>query len=87
MSRRLRRRYGHSSRGGARVILRLPNVVVWRGGGGYFMWMTGSRLRFGLSDPRKNTSSMPGVIHHPSADGEYRTEREAAAAIRRFLAS
>lgn len=83
--RRLRRRYGRARAASARVILRMPNVTVWRGGGGYFMWSPGGRLRFGLSDPRKASSSMPDAIDHPSADGNYRTEREASAAIRRFL--
>lgn len=85
---RLRKRYGRAALGSgkkAHVVMRMPNVVVWKGGGGFFMWSPGGRLRFGLSDPRKVGSSMPGAIAHPTADGNYRTEKEAAAAIRRFL--
>lgn len=89
MKRSLRRRYGRAGdKGGSgnlHVVMRMPNVVVWKGGGGFFMWSPGGRLKFGLSDPRKAGALMPGAIAHSSANGDYKTEREAGAAIRRFL--
>jgi|SRR5271157_88330 len=89
----LRRRYGRASNSGkARVVLRMPNVTLWRaelkgGGHGFFMWSPGGRLRFSLADPRKPGTLMPNPIWHHTADGDYNTEREAAAAMRSFLHS
>lgn len=92
----LSHRYGRAGRrkgrrgsgaGGLHVVFRGPNVVVWEGGGGFFMWSPGGRLKFGLNDPRVAGGTMPGAIQHPSADGNYNTEREAGEAIRRFLAA
>ena len=73
-----------------RIVYRAPTgLLVWALPGSdhlQIMWAgPGARLRMGF-DVTKTGSPFPGLIHHPGADGEYTTAKEATAAVARFLA-
>jgi len=88
--RALRKRYGRSSGEKPRIVYASPTgLLVWNAPGStqlQIMWPgPGSRLRMGFN-VMKAGSPYPGLIHHPGADGEYRTAKEAQAAVKRFFA-